>query len=173
MTPLVRTTSTPGQLPRRMPIWTTGCVMALLCAAALYVHPAHAALWKWVDANGRVVYSDIPPSGDVKAEQVNGAAPPANRNAVKDMINQDAELKKRQMQRADDTNKADKARVDATRREDLCNQARGQLKALQMDNIQHVRVNERGERLVMDAAMRKQERDKVETFLRAQCQADR
>ncbi|MEO5700773.1 MAG: DUF4124 domain-containing protein [Casimicrobiaceae bacterium] len=173
MTSKVRTTSTSRHLPRRMPIWTAGYALALLCAAGIYTDPAHADLWKWVDANGRVVYSDIPPSGDVKAERVNRASPPANPNAVKDMINQDAELKKRQMQRADDASKADRARVDATRREDQCNQARGQQKALQMDNIQHVRINERGERVVMDAAMRKQEREKVEALLRTQCQSDR
>lgn len=149
--------------------WRTCAAAALLCAAAWAAQPAHAALYKWTDANGRVVYSDIPPTGDVKTERVSGASPPANPNAVKDMISQETDLKKRQMQRTEDAVKAEKARSDAARREEMCNQARGQQKALEMENVQHVRINERGERVVMDAAMRRQERDKVEAFLRAQC----
>ena len=42
----------------------------------------HAALYKWTDANGRVVYSDQPPPGNVKVETMNAAPPPANPNAV-------------------------------------------------------------------------------------------
>ena len=37
---------------------------ALLLAAV----PAAAALYKWIDANGRVIYSDQPPPANVKAE---------------------------------------------------------------------------------------------------------
>ena len=71
----------------------------VFCLAALLVAPAQAALWKWVDSNGHVVYSDTQPAANVKAERVNAAAPPANPNAVKEMANQDAELRKRQMQK--------------------------------------------------------------------------
>ncbi len=150
------------------------CTAALLVlAAALAAHPAHATLWRWLDANGHVVYSDIPPTGDVKAERVSGAAPPANPNAVKEMVSQEADLKKRQMQRAEEAGKADKAKADAARREELCNQARGQQKALQMENVKHIRVNERGERVVMDAAMRQQERERIDAFLRKECQPAR
>ena len=46
--------------------------LALLGGLAL---PARvAALYKWIDANGRVVYSDQPPPGNVKAEIVAGRA---------------------------------------------------------------------------------------------------
>lgn len=153
--------------------WKLWCGAAILLGAVFAAHPAHAALWKWTDANGRVVYSDIPPSGDVRAERVNGPSPPANPNALRDMVNQDAEFKKRQLQRSEDTTKAEKAQADATRRQDFCNQARGQLKALDMEYVQHVRVNQRGERIVMTPAMIRQERERIQTYLREQCQADR
>jgi hypothetical protein len=151
-----------------------GCRAALLVLAfAALSQPACAALWKWTDANGRVVYSDIPPAGDVKAERVNGPSPPANPNAAKELASQEAELKKRQMDRADEAGKADKAKADAAQRQQSCARARAQISALQIDNVQHYRINERGERIVMDAAMRRQERQRMEAYVRDTCPAQR
>lgn len=150
--------------------WAAALALATLGALAA---PAEAALWKWTDANGHVVYSDIPPSGDVKAERVNGPSAPVNPNAAKDMANKEAEFKKRQLQRTEDAAKADKASAEAARRQENCGQARGQIKALGMDDVQHVRVNERGERVVMDAATRKAEIDRLQAFVHSQCEASR
>jgi Skp family chaperone for outer membrane proteins len=140
-------------------------------AVTLLAAPANAALWKWIDANGRVVYSDIPPTGDIKAERINSASPPSNPNAVKEMVNQEADLKKRQTQRAEDAAKLEKAKADSTRRQEQCAQMRGQLKALQTDSLQIYRINERGERVLMDPATRQKERERLETSLRDQCPA--
>lgn len=157
-------------LARRAIAWTAGG--ALLVAAALSMPHAHAALYKWVDANGRVVYSDIPPSGDVKAERMNTPSPRANPNAAKELVSQEADLKKRQMQRAEDDTKAEKAKTDNAKRTEQCNLMRGQLKALQMDNLQHYRINEKGERVLIDAATRKQQAERVEAYLREHCQSE-
>ena len=143
----------------------------VFCLAALLVAPAQAALWKWVDSNGHVVYSDTQPAANVKAERVNAAAPPANPNAVKEMANQDAELRKRQMQRDDDAAKSEKARADATRRQESCAQTRGQLKSMQNTNTAYYRFNEKGERVFMDEGMRRKEGERLEAYLRAQCPA--
>jgi hypothetical protein len=59
-----------------------------------------AALYKWTDANGRVIYSDQPPIGNVKVETINAAAASANPNAVKELAAKDAELKKAKQARA-------------------------------------------------------------------------
>ena len=67
-------------------------VAALLPVAA---PSAHAALYKWADANGRTVYSDQVPPG-VKAELVGGAAPAANPDAVKEFANKAAEFRNEQ-----------------------------------------------------------------------------
>jgi hypothetical protein len=67
------------------------CVLAL----ALVAGPATAALYKWTDASGRVVYSDQPPTGNVKVETLQGP-PPANPSAVKDLANKELEFKQRQ-----------------------------------------------------------------------------
>lgn len=165
--------SKPSRYPRThaRPTLST-CRVALLLLAAVVVQPASATLWKWTDGNGRVVYSDIQPSGDVKAERVNGPPPPANPNAAKQLASQEAELKKRQMERADDATKADKAKADAVRRQQACTQARANVKGLQMENVQHFRINERGEKIIMDANMRRQERERLEAFVHDNCPAE-
>ena len=50
--------------------------------------PASAAIYKWTDANGRVVYSDQPPPANVKVEAIAPPPPPANPNAVKELARQ-------------------------------------------------------------------------------------
>ena len=155
---------------RRWPAWIAAA--ALLVGAALTAQHAHGALYKWVDSNGRVVYSDIPPSGDIKAERMNAPSPPANPNATKDMIGQEADLKKRQMQRAEDENKSEKALADAAKRQEQCNLMRGQLKALHMDTLQHYRINEKGERVIIDAATRREQAERVKAYLRDHCQGE-
>ena len=52
--------------------------VAFVSAALSSQHRRGAALYKWTDANGRVVYSDQPPAGDVKVDTVAGPPPPAN-----------------------------------------------------------------------------------------------
>ena len=61
----------------------TAAAVAIACAVA--AGSAGATLYKWTDANGRVVYSDQPPTGNVKVEIVGGAPPPDNPNAAREM----------------------------------------------------------------------------------------
>jgi hypothetical protein len=129
-----------------------GLVACTLAFAAL---PAGAALYKWNDENGRVVYGDTPPAG-VKAERVNPSVAPADPNAVRDMAAKDAQMNKRQQDRAEDETKADKAQADARAKLDRCAQIRGRLQTLRAD-VAVYRFNDKGERVFMPAA----ERDKA------------
>lgn len=151
------------------PLRPTLVAAALALACAFAATSAGAALYKWTDANGRVVYSDVPPSGDVKSERMATPAPAANPNAAKEMVNQDAELKKRQMQRAEDSAKAEKAKADATRRQEACTQLRAQVLGLQNSNVVHYRFNERGDRVILDDMSRRKEIDRLEGLARTQC----
>jgi len=130
-------------------LWLVACTLAF---AAL---PAAAALYKWNDENGRVVYGDTPPAG-VKAERVNPSVAPADPNAVRDMAAKDAQINKRQQDRADEEIKAEKAQADARAKIDRCAQIRGRLQTLRAD-VAVYRFNEKGERVFMPAA----ERDKA------------
>ena len=137
------------------------CAALLVAASPL----ASAALYKWTDANGRTVYSDQAPPG-VKAEIVGAAAPPANPDAAKDLANREAEFKKRQTDKVEDAKKSDKARADAQKLASICAQARSQAAGLRNNDIAMYRLNEKGERVLLDAAGRRNEADRLDVMMR-------
>jgi len=146
--------------------------IAAICAAlAAAAAPAGAVLYKWVDANGRVTYSDQPPPGNVKVEQINAPPPPADPNAVKDLANKELELQKKKMLRAEDDTKANKARVDSNMRRQECQRARGQALALAQDSqIVFYTTNAKGERTAMDDAAKFMERQRLDYWIKENCQ---
>jgi hypothetical protein len=124
-----------------------GGAATILAAAA-----AHAVLYKWTDENGRVVYGDQPPAS-VKAERVNPGIAPADPGAVRSMAAKDAEIRKRQQQRAEDEAKADKEQADTKKKLDMCAQARGRIRTLR-DDVNVYRYNEKGEKIFFEPAER-------------------
>ena len=111
-----------------------------------------AAMYKWVDENGRVSYGDTPPVG-VKAERMSSGPPPADPAAVRDLATKDAEIRKRMQQRTDDEAKVQNDRVAENLRRTQCQQAVGRVRSLRQDaNV--YRYNEKGEQVFLDAAAR-------------------
>ena len=113
---------------------------------------SHAILYKWIDENGRVVYGDQPPPS-AKPEKFNTGIGPADPNALRDMVSKDAEIKKRQQQRADEAAKTAKDESDGKKKLDQCVQARGRIKTLRNDTAVF-RYDEKGEKVMYDAADR-------------------
>jgi len=130
--------------------------------------PAAAVLYKWVDANGRISYSDQPPPGNVKSEIVGGAPPASNPEAVRDMANQEQDLKKRDKQRAEDLKKVDKARAEDVTRQQACTDVKGRL-AIYNTDVLVTMVNEKGEQVFLDDAAKNKEREKIEALVRERC----
>ena len=129
-------------------------LLAALCGAAIMVAAAdgRAALYKWTDQNGRVVYGDQPPAG-VNAERINPGIGPADPNAVRNMAAKDAEIRKRQQERADAETKGEKQQADTKKRLDACTQARGRIRTLKSDaNV--YRYDEKGDRIFFEPAER-------------------
>ena len=145
----------------RLPLLLACCVLTLSCAGS-----SSAALYKWTDAQGRVVYSDQPPSANVKTEQLRPPPPPANPNAAKEFAQRQADYKKRQAEAAEASDKADKERTEAAKHADVCAQAKGQLKALSETQLAIFRYNEKGEREVMDEDARVRERVRLNALMR-------
>lgn len=143
--------------------WTRRAAAVALLVLAL---PAHAATYKWVDANGRTVYSDQPPPGNVKSEVVGAAPPAANPAAARELASKEAEFKKRQLDRQEDARKNEKSRADAKQLAGFCAQARTQVAGLRATDGVIYRLNERGERVALDEATRKAEADKLEALIR-------
>jgi len=152
-----------------------GTLAALAAGAMLAAGPAAAVLYKWVDANGRVSYSDQPPPGNVKAEIVGGSgASPATTaavapDAVRDMASQELELKKRAAQRVAEQKKTEKQRADAVAQQQACADARNQIRMLDSDQLILNRINEKGEPVYLDEAMRNKERDRLGLQIRENC----
>jgi len=143
------------------------CVVAL--ALALAVMPAFAAMYKWTDANGRVVYSDLPPPGNVKVESINAPPPPANPNAAKELAAKEAEMQQKKMLRAEADTKAAKAKADTDKKREQCAQVRGRIAMMQTDTSLLYRSNEKGQPVYMDDAARRREREQLEVWVRDNC----
>ena len=145
----------------RLPLLLACCVLTLSCAGSV-----SAALYKWTDPQGRVVYSDQPPTANVKTEQLRPPPPPANPNAAKEFAQREADYRKRQAESAEAAGKAEKERTETAKRADVCAQAKGQLKALSESQLAIFRYNEKGEREVMDEDARVRERARLNALVR-------
>jgi Domain of unknown function (DUF4124) len=149
----------------------------LLAAAAFalglasFPAPVSAALYKWTDANGRVVYSDQPPLGNFKIETLQGPPPPANPNAVKEMAAKEFELKKRQTDAVEMDKKTDTQRAELAKKAEQCTRAQSQIRQLAAEQIALIRLNEKGEQVYVDDATRRKERDNLELWVKANCPA--
>ncbi len=144
-------------------------VFSAFVVANFAATPAWAALYKWTDANGVVVYSDQPPPGNVKVETIAGPPPPANPNAAKELVNKEMDLKKQQATAVETNKKAAQQRADAERLAGLCRDARAELKTLATDQILLYSINEKGEQVLMNDVERKKRRSTLENFLKASC----
>lgn len=139
---------------------------AVLLLAAGYSAGSAAALYKWTDAQGRIVYSDQPPQANVKTEQLRGAPPPANPNAAKELAQREADFRKRQADAEKAAAKAGKDSASSADHAENCAQAKGQLKQLAESQLAIYRYNEKGEREVMDEDARGRERAKLNAWIR-------
>jgi Skp family chaperone for outer membrane proteins len=142
-------------------------VAALLCAVV--ASPAYAVTYKWTDANGRVVYSDIPPQGNVKYETMGAPPPAANPNAVQELAAKDLELRKRQLESVDRDKKAAEKQAELIKKTEQCQRAESNIRQLGADQVALVRYNEKGEAFVVDEVTRRRERTEVEIWVRQNC----
>ena len=160
--------------PLRAPSpWGAAFCGGLFCAALLLaVAPAAATTYKWTDASGRVIYSDQPPTGNFKVEEISAPPPPANPNAAKDLAAKDAELRKQKLVRSDEEAKATKARVDANLNREQCEKVRGQIITLgKSSQLVIYTTDAQGQRTAMDDAAIVRERQRLEAWFRESCKS--
>ena len=153
-----------------MPVVLRMTAAALAACALAAAAPAAAALYKWTDANGRVVYSDQPPSAaTVKAETLAPLPPAANPNAAKELAQKDADLRKRTTERAESAAKADKDRTAKEQRAEECTRIASTLKQLSWSEVKIYRANDKGEQVEMDDAAKQRERARLEGLQKEHC----
>lgn len=163
--------------------------LVLLCASSLF--SAHAlAQWQWVDAQGRKVYSDLPPPVEVPAERIvkrpgaakagpaAAAAPQGASPAAPPAVNRgsgvDAELQAKKTAEEADKARREQAETDAQEkkqalaRQDNCARAKAAHTAL-TDGRLIAHTNAKGERVFMDDAARAAERQRAQTTIANEC----
>jgi len=143
-------------------------LLAVAACLAIAASTAHAATYKWTDANGRVVYSDQPPAGNVRYETIGAAPPPANPEAAKELATRDAEFRKRQTDVADAASKAEKANAEAVRQRNYCQQLRTQIAGMSQANVALYRLDDKGQRVMLSDVDRKAEVERLTRTAREQ-----
>lgn len=153
-----------------------------LAAAALCVSAAAFAQYQWIDANGHRVFSDRPaPAGTPEkniisgsgvrpaapAAAPSGAKPPAPAGAAK---NTDDQLQQRvkQAQAAEEAKKKQQEARAAAARADNCERARN-AKAMLDSGMRMARLNEKGERIVLDDSQRAAELKHTNAVIASDC----
>ena len=141
----------------------------LLLATLLAAVSASAQnMYKWTDDSGRVTYSDQPPVGKVKSQEIVKINGPTPSNAVRQIADQDTQFKKRQEESTKKQAEAAKKEQFEAIRQDSCARARGELRALR-ENVPLARMNESGERVVLDDNARESEGRRLEAFIEESC----
>ena len=152
----------------------------LLILLMLASTTAFAALSKWVDADGKVHYSDQPPPANVKAKilrvtsevaapvSASGVAAASAPAAPKTIAEREAELKKAQQAKKQAADKAaqEQARIDAEKAN--CAAAQQNLRALQ-EGMRMVEIDAKGERSYLDDEQRRQRIEKVQQDIKIYC----
>ena len=144
-----------------------------------------AAQWKWRGANGQMQYSDLPPPPGVAEKDIlqrpgntalrgaSLAAAPAASAASAPLLNpkaQEPELeakRKKAEQEQAEKQKAEEQRITAAKA-DNCKRAREQMRSLE-SGMRMARVNEKGEREILDDKMREDEMKRARDMVASDC----
>ena len=161
--------------------------IALALCVAL---PASAQMYKWVDSNGKVQYSDKPPPSNIKTEKLR-APPPApsapatsatageakagtqkDKDAAKagpkTLAEQEQAFRKRQLEASKAQEADEKKQAQARDKAEHCRRATAAVNALQLGGRQQ-RIDSKGERVFLDEQQISQELAKAKKEAAAAC----
>jgi hypothetical protein len=161
-------------------------LVAALCAMLGTAAPDAWAQWKWKDARGQVHISDLPPPRDIPdkdvmqrptdsvrraaaaaAAQASAASAPVA-PAAKPKV--DPELEARKARQEAEQKAKDKAAEDkaGSQRADNCQRARQHLATLE-SGMRIARVNDKGEREILDDKGRAEEMQRARQVMASEC----
>ena len=174
-----------------LPLLLLGCACALPLSAG--------AQWQWIDKDGRKVYSDQAPPSDVpeknvlkqpnRGRSVASAAPaaglapaaalpeaapaPASRSAASGAakpsgVDKELEEKTRKAEDAEKARRAAEEQKVAQAKAENCQRAR-QGKATMDSGIRVARLNDKGEREILDDRARAAEQQRMQSVIDADC----
>ena len=130
-----------------------------------------AQIYSWRDAEGKMHYADQPPSGVANTRKVAPVLAPAEENdaARQKLAKEQMDFRKRQLDAAEATAKAEKTQSELAEREQNCKQAKSYLQALE-SGIRIARSDDKGERVQLDDQSREQETASARRAVASWCQ---
>ncbi len=139
----------------------------VLLALLLLAAPAQAQLYKWVDANGRVQYSDRKPPDGKQSQEVRGSVSSVGSQSG-GAAELDKEFQKRRQEQAESQQKQQQAASEQKQKAQSCEDARRNLAAL--DSGQRIaRYDAQGERQYLEDADRARETQRMQQLVQANC----
>jgi Domain of unknown function (DUF4124) len=131
------------------PMLRIACVFLACLACASFL--SHAQVYKWIDKDGKVQYSDKPPpegAGTSAAKKLDTPTPSSSAATASSWQDQELEYKKRRIESAE---KKAKEEERERKNQQRCNDARNYLRKLQEVSQVYTR-DEKGERQFMSDA---------------------
>lgn len=170
-------------LPSSTPAKLGAC--ALLALLSIGLNSSALAQWKWRDGKGHVQYSDIPPPATVAEQDILQRPAGAGRRAPMQGTTQaaaaasapasgprttDPELEAKRRKAEQDEAAKRKAEEDkqAAARAENCSRAKAQQRALD-DGMRMARVNDKGEREILDDKARAEESRRTREIITSDC----
>ncbi len=147
-----------------------GLPRALLAALILFPLAAAAQMYQWKDAEGRVHYSDRPPTGNIPSRTLKEPSSLTGDpgNARKGLATQNMDFRKRQGEKDSAEGKAEKEKQDTEEKNRNCEQARTHMRNL--DSGQRmVATDDKGQQVVLDDAGRAREKETAQKAIDAWC----
>ena|ERR1700693_4663075 len=141
-------------------------ILAFACALAPL---ASAQLYKYVDKDGKTVYSDQPPVNvDTKQLNIHSGASAATPAAPKTALERDKDLQKGRDDARDKAKKSDEASKQAQANEERCSQARAAYQTYADGGRIH-KYNDKGERVYLGDQEIEAERDRSKREMDEAC----
>lgn len=152
----------------------------LLLLLMLVSANAFPSLNKWVDADGQVHYSDVPPPPDANAKILRSTTSTTDSKSSKDstaasapaaqktIAEREAELKKSQQAKKEAAEKTAKKQADAESNKAYCTTLQQNLRALE-EGVRMMELDANGNRFILDDEQRQQRIAKVQHDINANC----
>ncbi len=141
--------------------------LVLACALVLSA-PALAQLYKWVDKDGRTVYSDQPPPTQQSKQLNPSTGQPAA--APRSAVDRDKDLEKARQAAKQKSQATEQADLKAEIERENCRRAKANLHSLSGDGRVAV-WDEKGERVILDDAQLAAERAKAQKAIDEACKS--
>lgn len=129
---------------------------------------SYGALTKWVDADGKVHYSDEPPPANVKAKTLVTPSAASGVPADKTYMEQETERKKALKTQEETEQKAVKQQEETVARQKRCSSLRANLFAYE-NSPRIATYNEKGEQVLVSDAARQQQLTEIRQRIAAEC----